>query len=386
MDNRRGHRQAQQPKAFLAWAAAVLLFATSAAAQPQGAIPVVASWAISPLIGDKEEAASLSGLACSRHDGTARDCLLVNDEKRYARLVTLKERTIALGPKLALLPAAEEDGTKNNEADAEAADFDSGFYYVIGSHARSRKAGQVQPSRSFVYRFPIDPATGRPGFKQEGDKPAKEIERSDRLRALIAETAPFNEYLLRSVDAHDPNIEGLAVRGGRLYAGFRAPSLYGEAMILSVPIDALFDDEEDKDKDKDKDKGKETARDKVPAKLKEASKGKDTGKNKSKGPVVVARIKVGLGQGIRDLAKVKDGFLILTGPEAKTNGKAEVFFWDGRSTEPALLGQLAGPAIDAKPEALLVLEEEADRFRVLVISDGVKGGAPAEYRLPRPRR
>ncbi len=384
MYNRRGHRQTQQPKAFLASVLLVLFFATSAAAQPQGAVPVVATWTISPTIGDREEAASLSGLACARRDGTTQDCLLVNDEKRYARLVTLKERTIALGAKLPLLPAAEEDGTKNNEADAEAADFDGGFYYVIGSHARTRKAGQVQPSRSFVYRVPVDPATGRPSFKQEGDKPAKEIERSDRLRALIADTDPFNEYLLRSFDAHDPNIEGLAVRGGRLYAGFRAPSLHGEALILSVPVNALFEEKEKEDKGKIQDKDKE--QDKVKDRPKDASKGKDSGKEKRKVAVAVTRIKVGQGQGIRDLAKVKDGFLVLTGPEAKTNGKAEVFFWDGRSAEPALLGQLAGPAIDAKPEALLVLEEEADRFRVLVISDDVKGGAPAEYRLPRPRR
>lgn len=348
MCNRRKRSEGRRPLAVSAAALLVLLSALPAAAQlSSGAIPAFAIWKISPAFGDREEASSLSGLACARIDGAGGPCLLVNDEKRYARLVTLKEQTIVLGAKLTLLPRQEEDGTKLDEADAEAADFNGGFYYVIGSHARSRKGGQAQPSRSFVYRWPIDPASGQPKFKPDGEKPAKEVERSDRLRTLIAETAPFNEFLRRPADAHDPNIEGLAVRDGRLHAGFRAPSVHGEALVLSVPVDALF--------------------------------------GKEKGTAVVARVRLGEGRGIRDLAKVKDGFLILSGPEADINGKAEVLLWDGRSPAPLSLGRLADAAIDGKPEALLVLDEAPDRFRVLVLCDGVKGGAPTEYRLPRPR-
>lgn len=85
------------------------------------------------------------------------------------------------------------------------------------------------------------------------------------------------------------------------------------------------------------------------------------------------------GMGIRDLAAVPGGLLVLSGP-------ADVFFRAGPDSGAATcLGRLgADRGRGVKPEALLVPENGPDGGRVLVPHDGEGGGKPTEYRLPRP--
>ena len=97
-------------------------------------------------------------------------------------------------------------------------------------------------------------------------------------------------------------------------------------------------------------------------------------------------IRLGDGMGVRDLAAVADGFLVLSGPEADRPGEPSLFFWDGQSGAPVSLGMLGGVPSHAKPEAVLVLAEDMDAYRLLVMSDGIPGGAPTEYRVPKQKR
>ena len=82
---------------------------------------------------------------------------------------TSTERKIVPAELIRLLPD-KVDGVVMDEIDAEgvayvefAAPGEQPFFYVIGSHGLSRM-GALQPSRFFLLRFPVDPATGRPTF------------------------------------------------------------------------------------------------------------------------------------------------------------------------------------------------------------------------------
>ena len=153
----------------------------------------------------------------------------------------------------------------------------------------------------------------------------------------------------KPLQEHGLNIEGLAVRDGQLYIGLRAPVLEGRAFVVRVAIDGVFGSVAPEPK--------------------------------------VFPLDLGPGVGIRDIARVEGGFLILTGPELpeadRQVGSARVFFWR-EGAPPRDLGPLGGMRPDEKPEALLVLGEDAQGYRFLVISDGTDKGAagrPTEYRF-----
>jgi Protein of unknown function (DUF3616) len=323
----------------------------SAAEEPAPTIaPTPTAWAIRPPLADPKEAENISGAACYQVNGSRKSCLLAGDEAdtgKYARFFAIDDHTIVPGPIITLLPK-EEHGQKMKETDVEGVSFADSYYYLIGSHGLSKKGAEFQPSRFFVYRFRVDAETGMPGFPFGGETPAPEVERSDRLRAVIAATPELQGYAEKPLDEHGVNIEGLAVRSDRLFLGFRGPVLNGKALVMSVNIDAAF--------------GNAPARPQV------------------------YPINLGDGMGVRDLATVADGFLVLSGPEADEPGEADLFFWDGQSAAPARLGMLGGVPDHAKPEAVLVLAEDMEAYRLLIMSDGIPGGAPTEYRVPKPKR
>ena len=325
--------------------------AHSAAEEPAPTIaPTPTAWVIRPPLPDPKEAGNISGAACYQENGVRKSCLLAGDEAdrgRYARFFTIDDHTIVPGLSITLLPK-KEHGQKMKETDVEGVSFANPFYYLIGSHGLSKKEAEFQPSRFFVYRFRVDPETGMPAFPFGGETPAPEVERSSNLRAVIAGAPELQEYAEKPLGEHGVNIEGLAVRGDRLFLGFRGPVLSGKALVMSVNIDAAF--------------GNAPARPQV------------------------FPISLGDGMGVRDLAAVADGFLVLSGPEADEPGEADLFFWDGQSAAPARLGILGGVPDHAKPEAILVLAEDMEAYRLLVMSDGIPGGAPTEYRAPKQKR
>jgi hypothetical protein len=123
----------------------------------------------------------------------------------------------------------------------------------------------------------------------------------------------------------------------------------GRAAVLSVTLDALFGD-----------------------KLADAK---------------LFRLPLGSGRGVRDLAALDDGFLILAGPSADEDGSFAVYWWDGQSESVRLLTDLArlvGKKGKRKAEALLPLDNEPSGLRVLIMFDGEKEGAPTPVVIPRP--
>ena len=86
--------------------------------------------------------------------------------------------------------------------------------------------------------------------------------------------------------------------------------------------------------------------------------------------------------GIRDLAAVQGGLLVLSGPVNEQAVTPAVFHWDDASNTLRKLADLVLP-VSGKAETLLVLDEHTEGYRVLVMLDGPENGAPAEYRIPR---
>jgi hypothetical protein len=61
-----------------------------------------------------------------------------------------------------------------------------------------------------------------------------------------------------------------------------------------------------------------------------------------------------------------------------------VHYWDGQSAETKPLAVLGGIPAGGKPETLLVLSENnAKQFRVLVLIESIANASPLEYVIPR---
>jgi Protein of unknown function (DUF3616) len=152
------------------------------------------------------------------------------------------------------------------------------------------------------------------------------------------------------MSANGVNIEGLAVVGGKLFAGLRAPALDGKAFIVTINADRLFDER---------------------ASIKE-------------GDVKTMSVPIGAGRGIRDLAPLNDGqLLILSGPAQDARVPFEIHLLDIRAEATTLLGTLGElpDAAEAKAEAISVLSQRGKTVDILVMFDGLPSGGPREYTI-----
>ncbi|MEM7508891.1 MAG: DUF3616 domain-containing protein [Pseudomonadota bacterium] len=287
---------------------------------------------------EKQSHCQISGVACA--GGGQAWCLAVNDEKNYAQLFSVTGRRLIPGKRIRLLEKDDWD-----EADAEGVAVGEGYIYIAGSHGLSRKKRKLEPSRFFVYRLPVDPDNGAPRFDVSGKSIAPEIERSDRLGALVRGMTSYRGGSENSLLDDGANFEGIGVMDGRLYAGFRAPVDARGTAVLEVSLSGLFDGQ----------------------------------------PMdaTLHRLPLGAGHGIRGMARFGDGFLLLTGAAERGHLVPSIWFW--RPGEAARqLDKLDIPA-GWKAEAVMPLPSDAgDRVRVLVLFDGQANGAPMEFAIRRP--
>lgn len=296
----------------------------------------------------RERRLALSGIACPSERRGPLGCIVVFDEGIEARAVTLGEHSYTAEPTPIVLLAA------GVELDAEAAASDGRYVYVTGSHAAKRESCDRNPDSGHVVRFRVDPVTFLPLRSPAEEKPTR------RLGAIMAGLPALAPYVDRCLGSGGVDIEGLAVKDGRLFFGFRGPTAGDAAYVLSVGAEQLFD-----------------GGDVRPA---------------------LASVRVGHGRGIRDLVAVKDGFLILAGPDDDEDNEDvgwTISLWDGAAADgnvaaPKLLAALDLDGIERrrcdkrpKPEAMAVLEEAPDRYRVAVLSDGLCDGGPMIFNLAR---
>lgn len=289
---------------------------------------------------------NLSGAACAPTTPKFTSCLIANDEKRYAQFFSIKDNVLTPG-QLILLSKADKD------PDAEAVAYGAGYFYITGSHGRSRHSDKPNDSSYAVFRFPVNTVTGVPAFEISSKTVADAIKVSDRLREPLSKEALLQTDYNKPLAAGGINIEGMAVTNGRIYFGLRGPSRGGVAYVLSVDAEALFTKTDDL---------------------------------KSK----VTPLQLGENIGIRDLAAVDDGILVLAGPTRSENVPYSIWHWDGASETAKPLARLAledadkeAPEGKAKAEILLPLSEDKSGYRVLIMFDGVENGGARSFIVKR---
>jgi len=305
------------------------------------------------LIGKKEGKPSkdMSGIACATATGFPRTCVVIDDELQAAQIVTLRDGTIDADPQYMIKLIDDKFSKKAGEPpkavelDGEGVAYADGYFYVIGSHGRPRS--ENKSPEEIAARLKASSNLIR--FKLDGTK-AKELSVSTALAKLIVKESLFDAARKIELEKGGITIEGVAVLGERLYAGFRGPTV-GEkkqAVIMSVNLDHLFGN--------------------APA------------------VAMLHRVDLGSGRGIRDLAPYDNGILILAGPVTSDIGKYSVLWWDGMSDQAKPLGQplQIKEGKEWKPEALLPLDRNNEGLRVLLLLDSAKNGKPRAERVPYP--
>ena len=305
--------------------------------------PAATKWTVSENFEKSRKARlNLSGAACATKVPPFASCVIVNDEKKYAQFFSMDETVIHPGKVIRLTA----DG-KKGDPDAEGAAYDGGYFYITGSHGRSRHHPKEKNKSSYViFRFRVDTATGKPTFRVSDEKVIG-VESSHRIRAVIK--AEVRKFYDKQLSKNGANIEGIAVRDGRIYFGLRGPSDDGEAFVISVDARAAFTPDKDLQ-------------------------------------AVSNKLQLGPYTGIRDLAAVADGMLVLTGPVNEQLVTPALRHWDPKTgvLGPARELQIPDKAKKGKAETLLILKDvEGEPWRALVMFDGVKNGAPTEYAIPR---
>lgn len=304
----------------------------------------------------KKTRQSLSGIACPPLPaGAPRLCLAVFDEGGEARYLTLESSALRpQGERIVLLPGKVE-------FDAEAAATDGTFYYVAGSHSAKRSDCKSNPESRHLIRFGLDPKTGRAALDAAG-RP-KEMADTTALWTLMGTLPGLKEHVGDGMclgtappGRNGVNIEGLAVKGERLFLGFRGPVAKDGAKVLSVDKKALFEG--------------------GPADPK------------------LFTLPLGPGRSVRDLVAVGDGILILAGPDDDKGNEGRgfaVLHWTGadETIRPLASLDLGGVKLrgcdeEIKPEAITVLSDEPGRpYEALILSDGLCDGGALRFGIPR---
>ncbi|MBN1362896.1 MAG: DUF3616 domain-containing protein [Sedimentisphaerales bacterium] len=282
------------------------------------------------------ESEDLSGIACV----SPTRCLVGADESRSVQVVALSraDKTLTALRTIELLGSG-------GEIDIEGIAVEADFYYVVGSHGIAKKSGDVQGNRYRLFRLKVDPATGLPGV-YGAIATLSDILRDDPVLGL---------HFGKPLQQKGVNIEGLAIRNGRLFVGLRNPNLDGYAYVIEVGADDVFG---------------ATTRPRY----------------------VLHKLRLGAGLGIREIVALRTGFLIVAGnagsepseefPETVDYEKGRgfyMFYWAGKDAEADEIGSI--PDAPGKAEAMTVLEEAADHVMVLILFDGAENGRPSVYRI-----
>lgn len=290
----------------------------------------------------------VSGIACATAHGFPRACLVIDDNMREAQFVTVKDGEIVAGDVIPLIDNSFEG--KPLELDGEGVAYADGFFYVIGSHGHPRDSNHMLDPDKDAARIAAQIAASSQivRFRSDGARATGPVERTAKLRALIAQEPDLRRYRDQRLENNGLTIEGIAVRRGRILVGFRGPALKGgRTAVLSVAVDSVF--------------------------------------GKAAPDPHLYRLPLGEGIGVRDLAAFGDGVFVLSGPIAGGPGPYGIHWWDGESDDARFLKNLADVVGDKRrAEALLPLNEDASSLRLLVLFDGEKEAAPVVLTVPRP--
>jgi hypothetical protein len=308
---------------------------------------------------EPQKAEDVSGIACAP-GAMALLCLVVDDESQGAQVVILQPNLVTAGDFIRLSDDAY-DG-KPLELDAEGVAYADGFFYVIGSHGRAphedaaaeeaRNAAQAVATRK-VFRIAL--AADQVDLETGALRGTPTVTASAALADVLKNDPVLAPFFDRPLEKNGLAIEGVAVKGADLYAGLRGPVLDdGKAVIVRLPLAMLFD----------------------------GAPGAATLFR-----LVLDKDSQGDPRGIRDITFAGDRFLLIAGPEsdppkkhAVTLGDYAVYAWNEGDAVKRL--DLARYGKRTKPEALAVLDADADTAHALLLFDGPKEGQPSPIDIP----
>lgn len=286
----------------------------------------------------------MSGLACDWQGGADMQCLAIEDEGADGQWAGFDGSIFRAGPRFSLAMLGtplgiaprgicSETDLTNPELDGEAAAFDDGVFYITGSHGCSRNSDELRPAGFLVAQITPD----EPGLQVSPGTVA--ITQSHRLSGLMQREPRLAPYFGASLqNANGLNVEGLAVRDGQMLFGLRAPVIDGEAFLFETSVTAMF------------------SRDIA-------------------GPGRLVGIRLGDHAGVRDLAFLPDGrLLILSGPAQEQDVPYRIHL-RGEDGTVRTLAVVDAPG-EAKAEAMAITGIEGDTVSLLILFDNAIDGAP----------
>lgn len=307
----------------------------------------------------QKPAEDLSGVACT----PAGLCLLINDENTSAQPARYDGASLTPLPSVPLIKQAATYGTEpkapcsktpkwdeKDEMDGEGVAYSAPYFYVVGSHGCSRNKDEYKSSMFQMARFELNP----------DGTPKAAATTTFHLAPWLkgAEHAgPFFARPLLALDGAEQNglnIEGLAVVGDDVWLGLRAPSVAEHAYLVKANLTALF----------------------------AATPG-------AVAPQVVA-LKLGANVGVRDLARLADGrLLVLAGAAHEETITPSLWLVDPKAPaslvklhDLTLTGDEAGAEV--KAEGLEVVKQDGKVVEVLIVFDGLVNGRPRREKFTLP--
>lgn len=206
--------------------------------------------------------------------------------------------------------------------------YGSGAFFVAGSHGCSRNSSQFRLSSFYLARIAI-----------HGESPGPitlSYRVSDALQAAAPAASRFSKPLDRK--GNGLNIEGIAIASGKLWIGLRAPVDDGNAYIVSAPLDELF----------------------------------EPGDARWRKPEV-RTLPLGANRGIRDIATLSDGrLLVLSGPAQGQEIDYRLHLYDPAGSATLVLIGALEKVKNGKAESITILKENDRQTEVAVLFDGVK--------------
>lgn len=314
---------------------------------PQRAIAVSGHFGPEGMISE-----NVSGLACDwQRGGDNMRCLAIEDEGDSAQWATFNGTVLAAGQRFPLT-TGEPLGTppqgicgeadpESREMDGEAVAHSEGVFYVAGAHGCARQSNDFRLPAFLVARIAPDEPTGPivPG--------SVAIATSYRLAGMMQADPLLAPYFGGSLfDANGLNIEGLAVDGDRMLFGLRGPSVDGTAYLFETSATALFS-------------------------------------RRIAGSGRAIPVPLGQGAGIRDLAFLPDGrLLILSGPalDSPVPYRLRLRSDDGSLRTVATIDPHGG----GEPEAIAIVAIDGDTVSLLILFDGAEDGAPQPFSFALP--
>lgn len=302
-------------------------------------------------------AEDLSGVACT----PAGLCVLINDENRSAQPARYDGASLTPLPSVPLIKRAATYGTEpgplcanqpewkdRDEMDGEGVAYSAPYFYVVGSHGCSRNDDEYKSSMFQMARFELNPDGTLKAPATTTFHLAPWLRAAERAGPLFAKPLLAKD----GVERNGLNIEGLAVVGDVVWLGLRAPYVDDHAYLVKASLAALF----------------------------AATPGAPTGQ--------VAPLKLGANVGVRDLARLADGrLLVLAGAAHEEAITPSLWLVDPnlRGSEIKLHDlTLTGDEAGAKAEGLEVVKQDGKTVEVLIVFDGLVNGRPRREKFTLP--